>query len=118
MKKRKAKKFPVLFLTGGGLLLIVAAVMLGLQNGSIQATPSESAVSSGHEEETYPEIERVSLDETKAAMDAGTAVIVDVRSVEAYLGSHIAGAVNIPLGELGTRLGELDKTQWIITYCT
>ena len=118
MKKRKAKKIPVLLLAGGGLLLIVAAVLLSLQNGSIQATPSESAVSSGHEEETYPEIERVSLDETKAAMDAGTAVVVDVRSAEAYQGGHIAGAINIPLGELESRLGELDKAQWIITYCT
>jgi 3-mercaptopyruvate sulfurtransferase SseA len=118
MKKRKAKNFPVLILAGGGLLLIVAAVMLGMQNGTRQATPSEPVVSSGHEEETYPEIERVSLEDAKAALDAGTAVFVDVRGVDAYNLSHIPGSLSIPLAELESRLGELDPNQWIITYCT
>lgn len=119
MKKRKKNKnFPVLVLGAGGLLLIVAAVMLGLQNGSSQETSVEPVVSSGHEEETYPEIPRVSLDDAQAALDAGTAVAVDVRSAEAYQDRHIAGAINIPLAELGSRLGELETAQWIITYCT
>ena len=115
MKKRKTYKspIPVYLAVGGGLLLIVAAILLATQNSAAVPTPVTS-----HEEETYSEISRVSLDETKAAMDAGTAVIVDVRSAEAYQGGHIAGAINIPLGELETRLDELDKTQWIITYCT
>ena len=76
------------------------------------------APATSHEEETYPEISRVSLDDAKTALDGGTAIIVDVRSAEAYQASHIAGAVNIPFAEFETRLGELDKTQWIITYCT
>ncbi len=115
MKKRKPNKspMPVYFAIGGGLLLIVAAILFANQNPPASPTPAIS-----HEEETYPEILRVSLDDTKAALEAGTAVIVDVRSAEAYQGGHIAGAINIPLGELDTRLGELDKTQWIITYCT
>jgi rhodanese-related sulfurtransferase len=69
-------------------------------------------------EETYPEIQRVSIDEAKAALDSGSALFVDVRSAEAYQASHISGAVNIPSEELEARLGELDKAQWIITYCT
>ena len=119
MKKRKTQKnFPVLFLVAGGLLLIIAAVMLNSQNGGTQATPSEPVVSSGHDEETYPEIERVSLEDAKAALDAGTAVFVDVRGVEAYNMSHIPGSLSIPLAELESRLTELDQNQWIITYCT
>lgn len=115
MKKRKTNKspIPVYFAVGGGLLLIVAAILLATQNSPAVPTPVTS-----HEEESYSEISRVSLDDAKAALEAETAVIVDVRSAEAYQGGHIAGAINIPLGELETRLGELDKTQWIITYCT
>ena len=77
MKKRKTNKspIPVYFAVGGGLLLIVAAILLATQNTPAVPTPVTS-----HEEETYPEISRISLDETKAAMDAGTAVVVDVRS--------------------------------------
>lgn len=117
MKKRKPQKFPVLILVIGGLLLIVAAALLLTQNKIDQAIPI-SPVSSGHDEETYPEIERVSLADAKAALDAGSAIFVDVRSAEAYAVNHIPGALNLPLGELESRLGELDPNQWILTYCT
>ncbi len=116
MKKRKSQRstIPLFLAIGGGLLLIAVAIMLATQNASSASTPAPTS----HEEETYPEIPRASLEEVKAALDADNAVIVDVRSAEAYAGGHIAGALNIPLAELESRLGELDKKQWIITYCT
>jgi len=110
-RQKKNNLIPLVTLVGGGLLLIVAAFMLANQNSS--AAPEAVLV-----EEIYPEIQRVSIDEAKAALDSGAAVFVDVRSAEAYQASHISGAVNIPLEELETRLGELDKARWIITYCT
>lgn len=115
MKQQKTRRStaPIFLTIGGGLLLVVAAILLATQN-----TPSTPTPAVSHEEETYPEIARVSLDEAKSALEAGTAVVVDVRSAEAYQGGHIAGAINIPLSDLTVRLNELDKTQWIITYCT
>ena len=118
MKKRKSKKFPVLFLVTGGILLILAAVLLNSQSGTDSATFPPSPISSGQDEETYPEIERVSLEDAKAALDADKAVFVDVRGAEAYAMSHIPGSLSIPLAEIETRLSELDPNQWIITYCT
>ncbi len=109
--RRKNNSIPFLILVGGGLLLIVTAFMLANQ------TPT-AAPEAGFVEEVYPEIQRVSIDEAKAALDSNSAVFVDVRSAEAYQVSHISGAVNIPSEELEARLGELDKIQWIITYCT
>ena len=119
MKKRNPKKqsFPILFLVAGGILLVLAAGMLISQNGTSQAT-SPTSVSSGHEEETFPEIERVSLENAKAAFDAESAVFVDVRGDQAYAAAHVAGSISLPLGEIESRLGELDPEQWIITYCT
>ena len=111
--QKKNNTIPFLFLIGGGLLLIVAAFLLASQTPATVPTPDTALV-----EETYPEIQRVSIDKTKAALDSGSAVIVDVRSAEAYQGSHISGAINIPLEKLEARLGELDKAEWIITYCT
>lgn len=115
MKKRNTHKspIPVYFAIGGGLLLIVAAILLATQNAPAASTPAAS-----FEEDTYPEIPRVPLDEAKSALDSGSAIFVDVRSAEAYQGNHISGAINIPLAELETQLGELNKAQWIITYCT
>lgn len=117
MKKQKAKKsrVPLILATSGGLLLIAAGILMATQNTSTSPPPTPAPA---HEEETYPEIPRVSLEDTKDALDAGTAVIMDVRSAEAYQDRHIAGAINIPVAELVSRLDELDKTQWIITYCT
>jgi 3-mercaptopyruvate sulfurtransferase SseA len=65
-------------------------------------------------------VPRVSIEETRVALAAGAAIIVDVRSPSAYELSHIPGAINIPLGEIETNPTglDLDKDQWIITYCT
>ena len=111
--QKKNNPIPILILVSGGLLLIVAAFMLANQNPPAAPTP-EAAI----EEAVYPEIQRVSIDEAKAALDSGSALIVDVRSADAYQGSHISGAINIPSEEIEARLGELNKAQWIITYCT
>jgi 3-mercaptopyruvate sulfurtransferase SseA len=117
MSRRKPNpKFPLVLAIGGGVLLIITAILIGLQNTS-NAIPQTSASQLGGED-TYPEIQRVSLEDAKAAYDAGSAVFVDVRAVDSYNISHIPGALNIPLANTQERLGELDKAKWIITYCT
>jgi 3-mercaptopyruvate sulfurtransferase SseA len=66
------------------------------------------------------EVPRVLPDAAKTAFDAGQAIIVDVRSADVYAVEHIAGAISIPLDQIESdpsRLN-LDKNQWIITYCT
>lgn len=122
----KTQNVPVLIMVVGGLLLLISAAWLFTQTPvSPAATPAATPtatrlppVSGGHDEQTYPEIERVSIADAKAALDAGTAIFVDVRIAGAYKVDHIPGALNIPLGEVETRLSELDPNQWIITYCT
>lgn len=70
--------------------------------------------------ESEAAVPRVSVEEAKAALESGAAIIVDVRSAGAYEASHIPGAINIQLGEFETNPADLklDKEQWIITYCT
>jgi len=70
--------------------------------------------------ESEAAVPRVSVEEAKAALDSGAAIIVDVRSAGAYAASHIPGAINIQLGEFETNPTDLKlgKEQWIITYCT
>ena len=44
--------------------------------------------------------------------------LVDVRTPEEFSRDHIEGAVNIPVGELENRLGELgDKQGSVVLYC-
>jgi 3-mercaptopyruvate sulfurtransferase SseA len=119
---KKGFPIPLLLIIGGGVLLIAIAVLLAGRNTPEAVTPttapSVQATANTQSDIPYPEVPRVSLEDAKAAFDEGTAVFVDVRSAEAYALSHIPGALSIPTTELGTRLGELDKEQWIITYCT
>ena len=69
---------------------------------------------------TEENVSRIDVHEAKAALDSGQAILVDVRSVESYVKGHAAGAVSIPLQNFEDNIGSLslEKSQWIITYCT
>lgn len=118
MKKRNNTKFPITLLVAGGFLLILAAAIFTMQNEPNPDISQLPGAVSDHEEGTYPEIQRVSLEDAKAALDTNTAVFVDVRDASSYAASHVPGALSIPLADLDDRLGELNAADWIITYCT
>lgn len=103
-------------LMGLGLLLLIGALLMGLRSTwtsvTLTAPPPE------HVENTFPEIPRVGLADARAAFEAQSAVFVDVRDPGAYAASHIPGARSFSLAELESRLGELGRADWIITYCT
>jgi predicted sulfurtransferase len=61
---------------------------------------------------------RISAAEAKKAVDAGKAVLVDVRSAMVYQQEHAKGAISIPTYEIAARMSELPKDKQIITYCT
>lgn len=43
----------------------------------------------------------------EAAMKAGDVTLIDVRTAGEYAGGHVEGAINIPVNELVSRMGEL-----------
>lgn len=47
----------------------------------------------------------------------GTVTVLDVRPPDEFAHGHLPGAVNIPLGELEQRLGELDSGREVVAYC-
>jgi 3-mercaptopyruvate sulfurtransferase SseA len=63
------------------------------------------------------ETRRISIQETQKAIEAGTALVVDVRDESTYKTSHIKGAKSVPLSQFDARIGELPKDKLIITYC-
>ena len=65
-----------------------------------------------------PEVTQVDLAEATALIDSG-AVVIDVREQEVSAGSHIPGALLIPLGILAQRMAEfsIDKTRPVVVYC-
>lgn len=61
---------------------------------------------------------RISLADAKKEFDAGTAVIIDVRDVNAYKQEHIKGALNITQSDLATSMDKIPKGKKIIAYCS
>jgi hypothetical protein len=62
-------------------------------------------------------VRRMTIQEARAAADAGQAIIYDVRTKEAFATGHIKGARLAPHDEVERHLSEFPKDKLIITYC-
>ena len=62
-------------------------------------------------------LEAVDSDELVRRVRAGEVTLIDVRPREEYVAAHIPGAISVPLADLRTRLGELQKRRDIVAYC-
>ncbi|HUG34058.1 MAG TPA: rhodanese-like domain-containing protein [Anaerolineales bacterium] len=69
---------------------------------------------------TEADVPRVSLEQALTAYSAGAAIFLDVRGAESFASRRIPGAINIPLAEIEANpiIPNVEKDQWIITYCT
>jgi len=113
-EKRRPSSLP-LILVAIGLLLIFGAGGYYLYSF---LNPPQTVYTYPQGEASYPDVPRVSLADAKAAYETRGAVFVDVRDAASYARSHIPGALSIPVGDLETRRGEFNPSDWIIPYCT
>ncbi|MBS4218675.1 sulfurtransferase TusA family protein [Bacillus sp. FJAT-49711] len=76
----------------------------------IRKSPSEEKG-----EKRFPHV--VDNEELKAILNEENIVLLDVREEAEYAFHHIAGSVSIPLGELDSRMNELNKEDEIFVIC-
>lgn len=50
-------------------------------------------------------------------IQTGDVTVIDVRPAEEFKTGHIAGAISVPLADLGRRLEELPRGREIVAYC-
>ncbi len=62
-------------------------------------------------------LEPISRQELLLRLQDSLAAVLDVRPEDEFAMGHIPGALNIPLGELERRLGELPANREIVAYC-
>lgn len=64
-------------------------------------------------------VQMINPDEAAALLDAEDAILVDVRSQEAYQAGHIANAINIPVESenLEALIANLDQDKPVMVYC-
>lgn len=65
-----------------------------------------------------PGVTDISQEEFVAAAPESS-LILDVRSADEFASGHVPGAINIPVNELASRLGELrtSANQQVVVYC-
>jgi len=105
---------------------VVAFLATGLAHAQMKSAvppgtpPSPQATQATLTPEPQPPLEsarRISREEAIKLVKEKKAVYVDVRAKDQYDLGHIKGAINIPLGDLLTRLKDLPPKEFIITYC-
>ena len=67
--------------------------------------------------DTKDKLEPVSADDLLARVRAGEVTVLDVRPREEFAAGHLPGAINVPLSELESRLGEFRPDQVVVAYC-
>lgn len=59
---------------------------------------------------------KIGWDDTQAAVEAGTATVVDIRKADDFAAGHVAGAVNVPFGaNMNDSFGDLPDGKLIVT---
>ena len=111
------------FITMAALLTTFLAAALSVfsaAGGAEAAYLSQSSTRAAQEQITTGSdgIRRITLEAARKAIEKGTAVIVDVRSAEAYKAGHVTGALWIPVGDISMHTKQLPRSKMIITYCS
>lgn len=102
------------------VLAIIVVAIISIENRQAAAinVPVTTAQPQSTQSIPYPDVPRISLEETRRKLDSGQAILVDVRSKESYDSSHAQGALSIPETEVDSRLSEIPRDVEVILYCT
>jgi hypothetical protein len=101
------------------LIVVLAGIGFFGCSSRNQAPPQNSTSSAvaGHDHQAEGAVPRVSILEAQASVARGEAVLVDVRTGEAYSTGHIRASISLPEAEIPMRAQLLPKDKKIITYC-
>ena len=63
-------------------------------------------------------VPRFSVAELKKAIDAGQALVIDVRDSRSFADGHLPGAINVPLDQIPQNLAQLKGSRKVmVAYC-
>lgn len=110
-KRKNNALFPVILFA-----IVIVAIIVGLAiAGRIRKERIDHPVNVTSQDQ----IPRLTGLEAKDALFNGNNVIlIDTRDAAQFNQQHVKGAINIPVFEIESRLSELDKENWYLTYCT
>jgi hypothetical protein len=96
-----------------GAIAVVALVAFALR--SHPPTPKPVEVKAPDDMAAVP---RTPLATARQEIESGAVVLIDVRDADAYVASHIPGALQIPLMRIEGEVNYLPRDKPTLTYCT
>ncbi len=125
-RQKQGSSLVIPIIVGVVIVAIVIGAIIALEGG--RSTPAASAGDVPIAGNTaaaldtrslpYPDVPRISLQETQEKLEQGQAILVDVRSKNSFDQAHAAGAISIPEEEVAARANELPRDKELILYCT
>jgi hypothetical protein len=98
-----------------GLSALLFAGVAAMRGGGSAKPAATTTVATMTSLESVP---RISVAALREKMDRGEVVVMDVRDIDSYTASHIAGAMHIPVSYLESELPYLPRGKPIVAYCT
>jgi len=99
------------------LLILATATFLLIGLACQRTSPPKDLVRYKNE----GDVPRVSVQDAKAELDAGTAILVDARPASAYADEHAKGSINIPLDTSPDRIKDAIASaqgKKVFVYCS
>jgi rhodanese-related sulfurtransferase len=123
MSKPRTKELSNLPLIIGGILV---AALLGFAIWRMTARTAPTPVATPvavqapveNPDSARAAVPRMSVTELRDRMAKNEVTLIDVRDADAYLETHITGAMHIPLARIDGEIPYLPKGKPIVTYCT
>ena len=100
------------------ILLFSLVIILSIGGLLLAQNLRQERIANPGEVSSQDQIPRLTVAEAHQAVLNGEAVLLDTRGEDQFNAQRASGAINIPVTEIETRLGELDPDTWYITYCT
>ncbi len=82
--------------------------------GAITASSQAPAPQQGDK----AEVPRISAEDLREKVKAGTVTVIDVRDAAAFAAAHVPGAIHVPMASVEANLDRIPKGKEIVTYCT
>jgi tRNA pseudouridine-54 N-methylase len=99
-------------------LLMALAVLVAVSHKGAAAAQSQPIEQAQTQPTPADSVRRITVEELRAALEKGSAIVVDVRGEDSYKAGHIKGALWIPGDKIAGRTKELPKDKLIVTYCS
>jgi 3-mercaptopyruvate sulfurtransferase SseA len=115
------KRNLIIYIAAGALVGGVIGWTAMRQNGTRVAASSERPgipLASTRSPQTVESVPRIDARQLNARLARGEVVLIDVRAADAYMASHIAGAMHIPVDYIEGELSYLPRGKPIVAYCT